>query len=187
MGQSGLGVSQTQGVGAFIESIVRALDDAGVDWAPFDRSGDGYVDILTVLHPTAGGGGNRATDRVWSHRWNLEDATNQRLLNGFETSTPRANGPGNIRINDYTIQPLLACSGAAISEIGTFAHEMGHAFGLCHIDPTRAGLEPTFSVMANSAAGRWTASDMEAIRLVYGAGLSPADPRQRFVAAGLIE
>jgi M6 family metalloprotease-like protein len=130
MGASGLVSSQTQGVGAFIEVILESLDASGVNWADFDRSGDGYVDILTVLHPTSGAECNRASDRVWSHRWTLEDVTGGRLQNGFETSTPRPNGPGFIRINDYTIQPLLACDGTAISEIGTFAHEMGHAFGL---------------------------------------------------------
>jgi len=69
---------------------------------------------------------------------------------------------------------------------GIVAHELGHAFGLCHIDPTRAGLDSAVSIMGNSGAGAWTPLDFEAFRLVYGAGLSPGDPRQRFVSAGLI-
>lgn len=70
---------------------------------------------------------------------------------------------------------------------GIVAHELGHAFGFCHIDMTRAGLDSSASVMGNSAAGRWTALDMLALRVVYDTGLSPADSRQRFLSAGLIE
>jgi hypothetical protein len=73
-----------------------------------------------------------------------------------------------------------------VTASGVVAHEIGHAFGLCHIDPTRAGLDSALSVMGNSNAGQWTPVDLDAIRLVYGAGLSPGDPRDRFVAAGLI-
>jgi M6 family metalloprotease-like protein len=147
MGGSGLFPSSSGGVGAFIEAILEVLDASGVDWAQFDRSGDGYVDVLTVLHPTSGAECNRASDRVWSHRWTLADMTLQRLENGFETSTPNPNGPGNIRINDYTIQPLLACDGTKISEIGTFAHEMGHAFGLPDLYRTNGTFWP--------GAGNW--------------------------------
>ncbi len=67
------------------------------------------------------------------------------------------------------------------------AHELGHAFGLCHVAPERAGLEQTLSVMGHASVSRWTAADLEAIRRVYAAGLSPGDQRQRFVAAGLID
>lgn len=66
------------------------------------------------------------------------------------------------------------------------AHELGHAFGLCHIDPSRSGLDPGLSAMGHAAAPAWTALDISAIRRVYSAGLSPADHRQRFAAAGLI-
>jgi hypothetical protein len=69
---------------------------------------------------------------------------------------------------------------------GIVSHELGHAFGLCHIDPARGGFDPSISIMGSVAAGRWTDLDVEAFRRVYGAGLSPADPRQRFVRAGLI-
>jgi hypothetical protein len=71
---------------------------------------------------------------------------------------------------------------------GLIAHELGHAFGLCHIDPTRAGLDPALSVMGLSLfqTTRWTPIDMQAFRLVYGAGLRPGDERQKFITAGLI-
>ena len=130
LGQSSLTSSFSQGIGAFIEAIVQGLDDAGMDWSPFDQSGDGYVDVLTVLHPDQGAECSGATDRIWAHRWTLRAATQGRLPNGFRTSTPRPDGSDNIYIDDYTIQPLLACDGEVISEIGTFAHELGHGFGL---------------------------------------------------------
>ena len=136
---SGLSPSFSQGVGAFIEAIVQSLDDAGVDWSPFDQSGDGIVDLLAVFHTGSGAECTGATNRVWSHRWTLSSATQGRLANGFETSTPRADGAGNIHIDDYTIQPLLACDGENISEIGTFAHELGHGFGLPDLYRTSSG------------------------------------------------
>lgn len=155
LGKSGLSPSYSQGVGAFIEAIVTALDQSGVDWGPFDGDGDGYVDVLTVLHPTAGAECNNATDRIWSHRWNLAEATQQRLAkttthnprDGVRTSTASPAGD-NLYVNDYTIQPLLACDGQDINEIGTFAHEMGHAFGL-------PDLYRTYSSAFYAGAGNW--------------------------------
>lgn len=67
------------------------------------------------------------------------------------------------------------------------AHELGHAFGLCHVAPERVGAEQMLSVMGHASVSRWTPMDLEAVRRVYAAGLSPGDPRQRFVAAGLID
>lgn len=67
------------------------------------------------------------------------------------------------------------------------AHELGHAFGLCHIAPERGGLSGALSVMGSSRVTEWTMSDLEAIRRVYAAGLSPGDARQKFVAAGLLD
>ncbi len=153
-GVSGLGAGSR--VGEFIVRTLQALDDGSVDWGPFDNDGpdgipnsgddDGYVDVLAVMHPTAGGecsGGDRA-NRVWSHRWNLYwNARNygsawtpevtQSILdnNGYVTQTPSANpGVTFIRVLDYTIQPVRNCGGDAINYIGVFAHELGHGFGL---------------------------------------------------------
>ncbi len=81
---------------------------------------------------------------------------------------------------------ILSLPLTAVSD-GIVAHELGHAFGLCHIDPTRAGLDSSMSVMGNAAAGRWTTADLDAMRRVYGAGVVPGDARQRFVSAGLID
>jgi len=136
---SGLSPSFSQGVGAFIEGVLSSLDASGVDWSPYDQSGDGVVDLLAVFHTEAGAECDGATNRIWSHRWTLQSATQGRLPNGFETSTPRPDGLGNIHIDDYTIQPLLACDGEGISEIGTFAHELGHGFGLPDLYRTSSG------------------------------------------------
>jgi M6 family metalloprotease-like protein len=139
LGQSGLVSSFSQGVGAFVEALVQDLDDAGFDWAPFDQSGDGYVDVLAVFHGDHGAECDGATNRIWSHRWSLSAATQGRLPNGFRTSTPRPDGTDNLYVDDYIIQPLLACDAENISEIGTFAHELGHGFGLPDLYRTSSG------------------------------------------------
>lgn len=146
-GSSGLLPSPEEGVGAFIEAIVQELDEQGVDWSLYDNTGDGFVDVLSIMHPTSGAECGGGGDRIWSHRWSLRSATSDRLNPGFRTRTPRPDGEGYIYINDYTIQPVLACSGERINEIGVFAHELGHGFGLPDLYGTRG--------TAVRGAGRW--------------------------------
>ncbi len=131
--------SRTGGIGAFIEAILEGVDETGVDWGRFDQSGDGYVDVLAVIHPGRGGECLGVTDGIWSHRWSLSSATDGRLPDGFRTSTPRPDGEGYIHIDDYTVQPLVACDGERFNEIGTFAHELGHGFGLPDLYRTSPG------------------------------------------------
>ncbi len=154
--ESGLvtGVLGGEGVGNFIWDLL-VLNDV-VDWSPYDNDGpdglpnsgddDGYVDVLAVIHPTRGGecGGSGSTDRIWSHRWSLSSA----VFSEFETNTPSANG-GVIRVDDYTIQPAVACSGGDLAQIGVFTHELGHAFGLPDLYDTE-GFNGT-----HSGVGTW--------------------------------
>jgi M6 family metalloprotease-like protein len=132
-GVSGLGGSNQ--VGGFILSILDAVDDGTVDWGRYDNDGpdgvpnsgddDGFVDVLAVVHPTPGAECSGASNRIWSHRWTVWSLTGS----PYETRSTAADG-GVIRINDYTIQPLLNCAGDEINDIGVFAHELGHGFGL---------------------------------------------------------
>jgi M6 family metalloprotease-like protein len=153
-GVSGLGGNSK--VGEFIVRIIQGLDDGTVDWGQFDNDGpdgvpnsgddDGYVDVLAIMHPDPGGECNTSgrDDRIWSHRWNLYSSafwesgpwTNVVFENdGYPTATtatPSQANPDfpNIRILDYTIQPVTTCSGTLPNTIGVFAHELGHGFGL---------------------------------------------------------
>jgi len=144
---NGLSSSRDEGVGAFIEQIVAGLDAQGVDWSEYDLTGDGFVDVLTVMHPQhgaeCGGGGGR----IWSHRWSIRSATQGRLDPGIQTATPRPGGGGNIYIRDYTIQPVLDCNAQSINRIGVFAHELGHGFGLPDLYGTHG--------VSTRGAGRW--------------------------------
>lgn len=137
VGESGLvsGSLGGQGAGNFVYELLDL--QSGVDWGLYDNDGpdgvpnsgddDGYVDVLAVIHPTRGGecGGSGSDDRIWSHRWSLSAAVGT----VFTTDTPRPGG-GFVRVDDYTIQPSISCSGGALNEIGVFTHELGHAFGL---------------------------------------------------------
>lgn len=140
-------------IGEFVTQLAAARDDGTLDWARYDNDGpdgipnsgddDGFVDVLGVLHPTHGAecGGTDRESRIWSHRWSLRSATGQ----PYTTSSPSANG-GLIRINDYTIQPARNCSDTDINDIGVFAHELGHGFGLPDL----------YAVSADhSGIGRW--------------------------------
>ena len=169
-GQSGL-VSGT--VGPFIMDLLRQIP-ADFDWGPYDNDGldgipnsgddDGFVDALAVLHPTQGAECSSAADRpnrIWSHRWSLRFSAGE----VFVTTTSRPNG-GTIRVNDYVIQPILACNGTSLNEIGVFTHELGHAFGLPDLyDTRRSGTHQGVGNWDLMGTGSWGCN-----------GQSPASP-----------
>ncbi len=150
----------------YIVNILEALDDGSVDWSQFDNDGDGYVDVLAVMHPTQGaecGGGSdeERYNRVWSHRWALRYAAHWQGSSwadpsrastvvsdgGYMTSTP-APGGGFIKIDDYIIQGVVDCSTLNPNTIGVVAHELGHAFGL-------PDLYNTGDTYSHSGIGSW--------------------------------
>ena len=156
-GNSGLSPSSAR-VGEYIVQILTQIDPA-IDWGQFDNDGldgipnsgddDGFVDVLTVIHPTRGAecGGADRDDVIWSHRWTL----NPWIGGSWPSPTPSASANGGlIRVQDYTIQPVYACdtSELKINEIGVFAHEFGHGFGL-------PDLYATADNTNHGAAGKW--------------------------------
>lgn len=118
--------------GEFLKEVLD-LNDATVDFAQYDNDGpdgvansgddDGYVDFAAFVHPESGG--ECGTSNIWSHRWVYRGWTGQ----DYVTNDAR-NGGGSIRIDDYVIMPAFACNGSTMIQIGVFAHEFGHAFGL---------------------------------------------------------
>jgi M6 family metalloprotease-like protein len=159
-GESGL--RPPSRVGEFILELLVANDDGSVDWGRYDNDGpdgvpnsgddDGRVDVLAVIHPTHGaecGGPGNAT-RIWSHRWNLLSAAGQEYVTG----SPSANG-GFIRVLDYTIQPVRNCGNDDINDIGVFAHELGHGFGLPDLYATGGAGHAGIGTWGLMGSGSW--------------------------------
>lgn len=99
-------------------------DNDGEDGKPNSGDDDGVVDFVAIVHPQIGGE-CRKGDSIWSHRYSLTSLTGQ----DFETADTGLGGI-KIRVNDYVVMPALACDGSTMIQIGVFAHEFGHAFGL---------------------------------------------------------
>lgn len=156
------------GIGNFVYQIVQAriLADPSFDWGRFDNDGpdglpnsgddDGLVDALAVIHPTSGAECSQDYGKIWSHKWSLSDALRDADGQGVTIETPSArNGGGYIRIDDYSVQPVLSCDGPDLNEIGVFTHEIGHMFGLpdlYDVRGTHAGVG-TWDLMATGAWG----------------------------------
>ncbi len=126
------GVCGSSKVGEFLKDTLDASDSA-VDFSGFDNDGpdgvpnsgddDGYVDFVAFVHPESGG--ECGNSNIWSHRWSYSGWTA-----GDYTTNDARSGGGFIKVNDYVIMPALACDGGTMIQIGVFAHEFGHAFGL---------------------------------------------------------
>jgi M6 family metalloprotease-like protein len=111
------------------------LHDAAVDFALYDNDGpdgqpnsgddDGFVDFVALVHAESGGECGNNSQNLWSHRYVYSGFTGSE----YTTNDARAGG-GVIRIDDYVIMPAFACDGSTMIQIGVFAHEFGHAFGL---------------------------------------------------------
>jgi M6 family metalloprotease-like protein len=126
-------------------------DNDGPDNMPNSGDDDGFVDLVAILH--AEDGGECGTFNIWAHRWVYSGWWG--LGNVYTTNDPRTGG-GNIQIDDYTIQGAQGCGGGTPLEIGTFAHETGHIFGLPDLYDTQ-GSSPSQGLgdISLMASGSW--------------------------------
>jgi M6 family metalloprotease-like protein len=147
-------------VGDFIRDTLDQSD--AIEWSQYDNDGpdgkpnsgddDGYVDFVAFVHPGIGGEcGGPGNTNIWSHRGRLSS-----LAGGGEyvTKSNSASG-GKVRINDYVIVPALACDGSTMIQIGVFAHEFGHVFGLPDLYDTTYASEGGVGNWDLMATGSW--------------------------------
>ena len=113
--------------------LTETLDSADktINFADYDSDGDGFVDFVAFVQPEYGAecGPTSTNKNIWSHRYYLDA-----YLGGpYLTKDFNAQGK-QIKISDYVIQPAVNCPTGAGSptpiDMGVFAHEFGHAFGL---------------------------------------------------------
>ncbi|HIE05259.1 MAG TPA: M6 family metalloprotease domain-containing protein [bacterium (Candidatus Stahlbacteria)] len=137
-----------------------SLADPLVDFSQYDTDGDGYVDILLVVHAGPGAEEGGVPSRIWSHKWQL--------------SSDYLGCPGPYQTNDgvlvdvYAMEPEWLERDNAPITVGVFVHEFGHVLGLpdlYDIDYSSYGIG-SFCLMA---AGSWNQISESA-----PAGSSPA-------------
>jgi M6 family metalloprotease-like protein len=134
------GLCSTAKIGQFVIDTIAAnpnfpweqYDNDGPDAIPNSGDDDGFVDFVAIVQPSIGGECRNDATGIWSHRSNLSNMSGGPLV----TKRPTVAG-GFIRIDDYVITPSFACDGTTMIQIGVFAHEFGHAFGLPDLYDTR--------------------------------------------------
>lgn len=151
-------------IGELILESISAYD-ASIDFGQYDNDGpdgipnsgddDGYVDFVAFVHPEFGGEcGGENNANIWSHRWRYPGWA---ASGGYPLNTnDAAAGGGVIKIDDYVIQPGLACgSGGEMIQIGVFCHEFGHAFGLPDLYDINGGGANGLGHWCLMSAGNW--------------------------------
>jgi M6 family metalloprotease-like protein len=142
------GLADCANIPALIYSALGA-NDAGVNFGQYDNDGpdglpnsgddDGFVDFVAFVHPERGAECG-VNGNIWSHRFSLTGW--QQVYGegtGVYTTNDARSGGGFIKIDDYTIQPVLNCNNFSLIDIGVFCHEFGHAFGLPDLYDTDGG------------------------------------------------
>lgn len=118
------------------EGIRYALDYADrhrlIDFRDFDRNGDGYADLFSVLHSGYGAefpdvdiNGVEREDRLWSHQSRIPYWTSRR---------------SHVRVSEYSLSTgLRSVEGSSPCRIGLLAHEVAHLGGLPDLYDGRVG------------------------------------------------
>jgi len=103
--------------GRLARDALAALEAASFDFRTVDDDGDGWVDMLTIIHSgwDAADGGNGAAGYVWSHASAIDPVVYDGVRAGRYT----------------TISALRGADGdRAIVRIGVACHELGHFLGV---------------------------------------------------------
>ncbi|HLE45953.1 MAG TPA: M6 family metalloprotease domain-containing protein [Thermoplasmata archaeon] len=115
-GQDGSGVDDANGPIYRLVTEAVTLADASVNFANFDRDGDGVVDHVVVVHAGGAQESSSNTNLIWSHRWAVIDAN------------PALPGDQSLRADGVQIYGYVMIS--EDSPFGVVAHEFGHDLGL---------------------------------------------------------
>lgn len=126
-----------------VKDAVQIADAAGVDFGPYDQDGDGYVDVVNVVHQGNGQETSAVVNDIWSHRWDL---------NSSGVGAQATND--GVTVNDYIMNAETV--GGAQNTVGVFAHEYGHALGLPDLYDTDGSSEGigNWSLMAGGSYNR---------------------------------
>ncbi len=145
--QNGVG-SYPQNSQKLVEDLVDQID-AQVDFSQYDNDGDGYVDVVMVIHSGSGAEYTGSNSDIWSHKWEIFP----RLKDG-------------VNIKEYTVQPEFWTTPGDMT-IGVYAHELGHVFGLPDLYDTD---------YSSNGIGRWGVMSFGSWLGPALMGSSPAHP-----------
>lgn len=168
--------------GQLVKEAVTAADGAGFNFAPYDQDGNGYVDVVNIIHQGTGEEVGLNANDIWSHRWSLNAAKyfGDNGAGEYQTND-------NVKVDDYIIQPELLNATTKMT-VGVFAHEYGHAMGLpdlYDIDYSSNGV----GVWSLMAGGSWggnngdTPSHMDAWCKTKLGWITPTVPTQNILGA----
>ncbi len=129
-----------------VEDLIDLIDPV-VDFSRYDNDQDGLVDGLIVIHAGPGAEYVGGSDKIWSHKWNI----NTRYRDG-------------VGLSAYTIQPEYLTS-PGDQTIGVISHEMGHLFGLPDLYDTD---------YSSNGVGKWGLMSFGSWLGPQGKGESPA-------------
>ncbi len=136
--------------------IGGALDiaDANVDFSQYaDENKDCAVDLIAFVYQ--GNGEHQAvgaSNDIWAHKYSMHYLESEGDGDGkYETNDAcPSDSSKNMIINDYFVAPELSTAGGR-ANVGTFAHEFGHVFGLPDLYDTNGSTDG-----ANAGGGDWT-------------------------------
>jgi immune inhibitor A len=131
-----------------VEDLVDVVNGA-VNFANYDNDGDGYVDVLLVIHSGTGAEYSGSNNDIWSHKWSISP----RLKDG-------------VYISSYTVQPEFWGTPGDMT-IGVYAHELGHGFGLPDLYDTD---------YSSKGVGKWCIMSYGSWNGPGGLGSSPSHP-----------
>lgn len=122
-----------------------------VDWSRYDMDGDGFVDMVWIVHAGIGAELSTSTRNMWS----ITSRASTGWGNGAAIETDDF-VPGSftqkVRIDRFTVLPELSgFHPGALCEIGVYCHEFGHALGLPDLYDTTA-----LGGAANVGPGNWS-------------------------------
>lgn len=153
---NGLG---TNGGPRFVWELLQAADPT-LNFADYiqyyDGAGKPHIGFIAIVH--AGAGAEAGASNIWSHRWSFRNYSNQ----PFTTNDVDPVSGKNVIIDgDYAIMPERngsSNSNGSLIEIGVFAHEFGHIFGLPDLYDTDYSSEGLGNWCLMSA-GSWGGND----------------------------
>lgn len=150
-----------------VRDAILAADPA-VNWNRYDRDGDGFVDMLWIVHAGLGAELTGSRRNFYSNTSRLSSGWS---FGGVIETADIVNGTVSqkVRVDRFAVLPEVSgFNPGAISEIGVYCHEFGHALGLPDLYDTSA-----LGGAANVGPGNWS---LMSTGTYGGDGLSPATP-----------